>query len=59
MALQRGFNLGMPLSRPMPVVGPGVEELRLRDESGHNRLFLAKRRLKEMLNAHEEVGGRS
>ena len=87
MSLQRGFNLGMPLSRPMPIVGPGVEELRLRDESGQYRLFyfrksaagilvmrafhkkspqtpraeieLARRRLKEMLNAHEEVGGRA
>ena len=38
-ALQRGFNLGRPVSRPMPVVMPGVEELRLRGESGHYRVF--------------------
>ena len=39
MALQRGFNLGMPLSRPMPTLRIGVEELRLRGESGHYRVF--------------------
>jgi phage-related protein len=38
-ALQRGFNLGLPVSRPMPVVMPGVEELRLRGESGQYRVF--------------------
>jgi phage-related protein len=38
-ALQRGFSLGLPVSRPMPVVMPGVEELRLRGESGHYRVF--------------------
>ena len=38
LALQRGFNLGLPVSRPMPVVMPGVEELRLRGESGHYRV---------------------
>ena len=30
MALQRGFNLGPPLSRAMSILMPGVEELRLR-----------------------------
>jgi phage-related protein len=39
LALQRGFNLGPPVSRPMPVVMPGVEELRLRGESGQYRVF--------------------
>lgn len=39
LALQRGFNLGLPVSRPMSVVMPGVEELRLRGESGHYRVF--------------------
>ncbi len=39
MALQRGFNLAMPLSRPMPAVRVGVDELRLRGESGHYRVF--------------------
>ncbi len=39
LALQRGFNPGLPVSRPMPVVMPGVEELRLRGESGHYRVL--------------------
>ena len=33
--LQRGQNLGMPHARPMPVVGPGCHELRVRD-AGHS-----------------------
>lgn len=33
--LQAGELIGMPLSRPMPSVGPGVHELRVRD-AGHN-----------------------
>ena len=37
--LQRGEVLPMPLSRPMPSVGPGVEELRIRDRSGIYRAF--------------------
>ena len=39
LALQRGFSLGLPVSRPMPIVAPGVEELRLRGESGQYRVF--------------------
>jgi len=30
--LQMGESLGMPLSRPMPTVGAGCHELRIRDE---------------------------
>jgi phage-related protein len=30
----------MPLCRPMPTVGTGVSELRVRDESGIYRAFL-------------------
>jgi phage-related protein len=37
--LQQGQRLGMPLSRSMPVVGPGVHELRVRDERGIYRAF--------------------
>jgi phage-related protein len=33
--IQEGESLGMPISRPMPSIGPGVHELRIRDE-GHN-----------------------
>lgn len=29
----------MPLSRPMPAVGPGVHELRVRDAAGIYRAF--------------------
>jgi len=43
MALQRGFNLGMPLPRPMPAVRAGVEELRLRGESGQYRVFCCRK----------------
>jgi len=31
----------MPLSRPMPSIGPGVHELRLRDRSGVYRVIYA------------------
>jgi phage-related protein len=37
--LQRGLRLGMPIARPMPSVGPGVHELRIRDERGIYRVF--------------------
>jgi phage-related protein len=37
--LQKGEKLAMPLSRPMPSVGTGVEELRVRDRSGVYRVF--------------------
>lgn len=37
--LQRGEALGMPLSRPMPSIAPGVAELRIRDRSGIYRTF--------------------
>jgi len=34
-SLQQGENLGLPHSRPMPVIGPRCHELRVRDQ-GHN-----------------------
>lgn len=37
--LQVCESLGMPLSRPMPVVAPGVSELRLRSGDGQFRTF--------------------
>ena len=37
--LQQGARLGMPLSKRMPSVAPGVEELRVKDESGAFRAF--------------------
>jgi phage-related protein len=37
--LQKGVNLGMPLSRPMTTIAPGVFELRVRDEDAAVRVF--------------------
>jgi len=37
--LQKGAKLAMPLSRPMPTVAPGVEELRVKDRMGAYRVF--------------------
>ena len=34
-----GEQIGMPNSRPMPIVGPGVSELRLKNEDGIFRVF--------------------
>ncbi len=37
--LQRGENIGMPQSRPMPSIGARCHELRIRDEQLNWRLF--------------------
>lgn len=37
--LQKGRKLSMPLSRPMPAIAPGVEELRIKDRAGAYRVF--------------------
>lgn len=37
--LQAGEQPGMPLSRPMPSIAPGVSELRLHGEDGQFRAF--------------------
>jgi len=37
--LDAGLSLLMPLSRPMPGIGAGVHELRLRDRSGQYRVI--------------------
>lgn len=39
--LQKGITPGMPLSRPMPVIAPGVHELRIRDAAATVRVFYA------------------
>jgi phage-related protein len=39
--LQHGAQIGMPLVRPMPSVGPGVYEIRVRDATGIYRVFHA------------------
>jgi phage-related protein len=36
--LDEGVNLSMPLSRPMPSIGSGVHELRLKERSGIYRV---------------------
>ena len=41
--LQKGRTIGMPLSRPMPTVALGVEELRIRDRAGiYRTLYFTK-----------------
>jgi phage-related protein len=37
--LQQGENLGLPNSRPMPVIGSRCHELRIRDEDKNWRIF--------------------
>lgn len=37
--LEEGQTLSLPLSRPMPSIGPGVHELRLKDRSGIYRVI--------------------
>jgi len=37
--LQKGENLGMPHSRPMPSIGPGCCELRINDRSARWRII--------------------
>ena len=39
--LDAGLKLSMPLSRPMPVIGTGVHELRLKGRSGQYRVIYA------------------
>ena len=37
--VQKGINLGLPLSRPMPTVASGVHELRVRSATTIARVF--------------------
>lgn len=39
LELQKGSTLSMPLSRPMPTIAPGVQELRVGDAAGIYRAF--------------------
>ena len=50
--LQMGAVLTMPLSRPMPSVAPGVEELRFRDRAGIYRAFYYARSPRGILVFH-------
>ena len=50
--LQKGEKLSMPLSRPMPSVAAGVEELRVKDRSGTYRVFYYTRLADSVLIFH-------
>jgi phage-related protein len=50
--LQCGEALVMPLSRPMPSVGAGVSELRIRDRSGIYRVFYYRQSSRGILVLH-------
>jgi phage-related protein len=50
--LQHGRSLGMPHSRPMPIVALGVEELRAKDESGQYRAFVVRKTPRGILVLH-------
>ena len=39
MALQLGYPLGMPVSRPMSTIAVGVDELRLREADSNFRVL--------------------
>ena len=53
--LQAGERPGMPLSRPMPAVAPGVSELRLHSEDGQFRTFYFTASAKGILIVHAFV----
>ena len=50
--LQKGASLGMPLSRPMTVVAPGVHELRARGDRATVRVFYYVRRADAIIVFH-------
>jgi len=47
-----GETLGMPVARPMPVVAPGVSELRVKGEDGIFRVFYFTAGVKGVLVFH-------
>lgn len=56
--LERGHVLSMPLSRPMPIIGSGIHELRFRDRGGIYRVvyFLAGAGTVWLLHAFKKTG---
>src|SRR5580704_7575018 len=50
--LQTEARLGMPQSRPMPSVGSGIHELRVRDRSGVYRAFYYLKSARGVLIVH-------
>ena len=53
--LQMGERIAMPVSRPMPVVGAGVSELRVKGADGIFRVFYYLASLKGVLVFHAFV----
>lgn len=52
LELQNGARLTMPLSRPMPSVAPGVQEIRVRDAAGIYRAFYLMKSARGVLVFH-------
>lgn len=52
LELQKGYTLSMPLSKPMPSVALGVEELRVKDSTGNYRTFYYKKSVRGILVFH-------
>ena len=50
--LQKGINLGMPLSRPMTAIAPGVHEIRVKDERSTVRVFYYMRKADAIIVFH-------
>jgi phage-related protein len=53
--LQKGIKLEFPLSRPMPSVEKGVEELRIKDRAGAYRVFCFSRSTRGLFVFHAFV----
>ncbi len=50
--LQHGHQPGMPLSRAMPTIAPGVHELRVKDAAGIYRAFYVSKSKRGILIFH-------
>jgi len=50
--LQKGINLGMPLSRPMTGIAPGVHEIRVSGDAATVRVFYYIRRSDAIIVFH-------
>ena len=55
LELQKGKKLTYPLSKPLPSVGRGVEEIRVKDRSGAYRVFYLARLSEGVLVFHAFV----
>jgi phage-related protein len=53
--LQKGEKLALPLSRPMPSVAAGVQELRIKDRAGAYRIFYYTKLAESVLIFHAFV----